>query len=91
MNNTLTTSEFAYKLRNKIWMFYRNLETSIVYDEKDTIRVCLRLTTSPIVTYTIKNGNYQGMSKNRGTHLYNKEIAACEADIVRACREIRNL
>ncbi len=86
----MSTAEFVYELKNKLKTFYGNLDPVIVYDD-NTITIGLRLVTSPIVTYTIQNGRYQGMSKKRSTYLYEKEIAACEADIVRACREIRNL
>jgi hypothetical protein len=86
----MSTAEFVYELKNRIKKSYSTLDTVIVY-EGNTIRVDLRLISSVIASYKITNGNYQGCTTKRSAYLYNKEIAACEADLIQACREIRSL
>lgn len=88
--SVMSTAEYVYELKNRIKKSYSNLDTVIVY-EGNTIRVDLRFISSVIASYKITNGNYQGCTTKRSAYLYNKEIAACEADIVKACREIRSL
>ena len=88
--SVMSTAEFVFELKNRIKKSYDSLDTVIVY-EGDTIRVDLRFISSVIASYKITNGNYQGCTTKRSAYLYNKEISACETDIVRACREIRSL
>ena len=88
--SVMSTAEFVYELKNRLKKSYGSLDTVIVY-EGDTIRVDIRFLSSVIAYYTIQKGSYQGCTTKRSAYLYNKEIAACEADIVKACREIRSL
>lgn len=88
--SVMSTAEFVFELKNRIKKSYGSLDTVIVY-EGDTIRVDLRFISSVIASYKITNGNYQGCTTKRSAYLYNKEISACETEIVRACREIRSL
>lgn len=86
----MSTAEVVYELKHRIKKSYGSLDTVIVY-EGDTIRVDLRFISSVIASYTIQKGSYQGHVMKRSSYLYDKEISACEADIVKACREIRSL
>lgn len=88
--SVMSTAEYVYELKNRLKKSYGSLDTVIVY-EGDTIRVDIRFLSSVIAYYTIQNGSYQGRVTKRSAYLYDKEIAACEADIVKACREIRSL
>jgi hypothetical protein len=88
--SVMSTAEFVFELKHRIKKSYSTLDTVIVY-EGNTIRVDLRLISSVIASYKITNGNYQGCTTKRSAYLYNKEIAACEADLIQACREIRSL
>lgn len=88
--SVMSTAEFVYELKNRIKKSYGSLDTVIVY-EGNTIRVDLRFLSSVIAYYTIQNGSYQGRVNKRSTYLYDKEITACEADVIKACREIRSL
>lgn len=88
--SVMSTAEFVFELKNRIKKSYGSLDTVIVY-EGDTIRVDLRFISSVIASYTIQNQSYQGRAIKRNGYLYDKEITACETDIVRACREIRSL
>lgn len=88
--SVMSTAEFVYELKNRIKRSYGSLDTVIVY-EGNTIRIDIKFLSSVIAYYTIQNGSYQGRVNKRSSYLYEKEIAACEADIVKACREIRNL
>jgi hypothetical protein len=88
--SVMSTAEFVFELKHRIKKSYSTLDTVIVY-EGNTIRVDLRFISSVIASYKITNGNYQGCTTKRSAYLYNKEIAACEADLIQACREIRSL
>lgn len=88
--SVMSTAEFVFELKHRIKKSYGSLDTVIVY-EGDTIRVDIRFLSSIIASYTIQKGSYQGRVMKRSSYLYDKEIAACEADIVKACREIRSL
>jgi hypothetical protein len=88
--SVMSTAEFVFELKHRIKKSYSTLDTVIVY-EGNTIRVDLRLISSVIASYKITNGNYQGCTTKRSAYLYNKEIAACETDLIQACREIRSL
>jgi len=88
--SVMSTAEFVYELKNRIKKSYGSLDTVIVY-EGDTIRVDIRFLSSVIAYYTITDGSYQGRVTKRSAYLYDKEMAACESDVVKACREIRSL
>lgn len=87
----MSTAEFVYELKNRIKSRYGCLDCVIIADG-DTINVELHYyRTSYVAKFVITNGAYQNKVNARSTYLYEKEIAACEADIVKACREIRSL
>ena len=89
--SVMSTAEFVYELKNRLKNKYGSLDTAIHYGE-NTIVVELKFySMSYAARFNIVNCVYQGKELGRTNYLYSKEIAECETDLVKACREIRSL
>lgn len=87
----MSTAEFVYELRKRLKSKYGTLDRVISYTN-DKIVVEIRFYSSSYVArFNIVNCVYQGKDLKGSTYLYSKEINDAEEDIIKACREIRNL
>jgi hypothetical protein len=87
----MSTAEFVYELKNRLKSKYGSLDT-VIHHNENTIVVELKFySLSYVARFNIVNCAYQGKELGRTSYLYSNEIAACESDVVKACREIRSL